>query len=377
MDGMSVSEQAQLFANAEAVVGVHGAALTNLVFAAPGTRVVEIFPPGVARGELLRRGNAFGAGVLLRRRRAGREQECRLRGRHRQDDEALRCLLHLRASDADESVVRRPPSAGRTARSAERLARDRSRPHPPRPRRRVPRLRPGLSGARAVQLAAPARLSLEARVVPPSELGTIRRPRRDHGRCPRLARARATRRRNAGSRDPEQRPRAPCEPESSWQEAKAGRLELSWKYPLYYGGWRLREVAQVAAVRGRRASLDRRRANVRDERAACRPCPDHGRPARHQARLPRARAGHPRVSSRRAGAPVLRSATGTPARAPRRSSRSRSSSCARGSPFDLLIAGSGLPEQEVLRSVLPRRRCSRHGGPTLLERRARRPPGRP
>jgi glycosyltransferase involved in cell wall biosynthesis len=26
------------------------------------------------------------------------------------------------------------------------------------------------------------------------------------------------------------------------QEAKAGRLELSWKYPLYYGGWRLREV---------------------------------------------------------------------------------------------------------------------------------------
>jgi capsular polysaccharide biosynthesis protein len=47
MDGMSVSEQARLFANAEAVVGVHGAALTNLVFAAPGTRVVEIFPPGV------------------------------------------------------------------------------------------------------------------------------------------------------------------------------------------------------------------------------------------------------------------------------------------------------------------------------------------
>ena len=47
MDGLSVSEQARLFANAEAVVGVHGAALSNLLFATPGTKVVEIFPPGV------------------------------------------------------------------------------------------------------------------------------------------------------------------------------------------------------------------------------------------------------------------------------------------------------------------------------------------
>ncbi len=47
MDGLSVSQQARLFAGAEAVVGVHGAALTNLLFARPGTKVVEIFPPGV------------------------------------------------------------------------------------------------------------------------------------------------------------------------------------------------------------------------------------------------------------------------------------------------------------------------------------------
>ena len=47
MDGLTVSEQARVFASAEAVVGVHGAALTNLLFATPGARVVEIFPPGV------------------------------------------------------------------------------------------------------------------------------------------------------------------------------------------------------------------------------------------------------------------------------------------------------------------------------------------
>jgi capsular polysaccharide biosynthesis protein len=47
MDGLSVSEQARTFANAEAIVAVHGAALTNLVFAAPGAKVVEIFPPGI------------------------------------------------------------------------------------------------------------------------------------------------------------------------------------------------------------------------------------------------------------------------------------------------------------------------------------------
>ena len=44
MDGMSVAAQANLFANAEAIIGVHGAALTNLLFAQPGTRVIEIFP---------------------------------------------------------------------------------------------------------------------------------------------------------------------------------------------------------------------------------------------------------------------------------------------------------------------------------------------
>jgi capsular polysaccharide biosynthesis protein len=39
----SLREQAETFACAEMVVGIHGGALTNLAFCTPGTRVVEIF----------------------------------------------------------------------------------------------------------------------------------------------------------------------------------------------------------------------------------------------------------------------------------------------------------------------------------------------
>lgn len=42
---LSFREQVALFAQAEMVVGVHGAALTNLLFAPPGTVVVEIMEP--------------------------------------------------------------------------------------------------------------------------------------------------------------------------------------------------------------------------------------------------------------------------------------------------------------------------------------------
>jgi len=42
---LSVQEQAEVFSSAEVVVGAHGAALTNLVFCRPGTRVVELFSP--------------------------------------------------------------------------------------------------------------------------------------------------------------------------------------------------------------------------------------------------------------------------------------------------------------------------------------------
>ncbi|PYI52123.1 glycosyltransferase family 61 protein [Paenibacillus flagellatus] len=42
---LSVAEQAALFAQAKVIVGPHGGGMTNLVFASPGTKVVEFFSP--------------------------------------------------------------------------------------------------------------------------------------------------------------------------------------------------------------------------------------------------------------------------------------------------------------------------------------------
>ena len=42
---LSVLEQARIFASADMIVGAHGAALTNLVFCRPGTKVIELFSP--------------------------------------------------------------------------------------------------------------------------------------------------------------------------------------------------------------------------------------------------------------------------------------------------------------------------------------------
>ena len=47
MDGRSIRDQASLFAGAEAIVGAHGAALTNILFTRPRTTVLEIFPAAV------------------------------------------------------------------------------------------------------------------------------------------------------------------------------------------------------------------------------------------------------------------------------------------------------------------------------------------
>jgi hypothetical protein len=41
---LSLREQAGLFASSAAIVGPHGAGLTNILFAPPGTRVMEMFP---------------------------------------------------------------------------------------------------------------------------------------------------------------------------------------------------------------------------------------------------------------------------------------------------------------------------------------------
>jgi capsular polysaccharide biosynthesis protein len=46
MSKMSVVEQAQLFAEAEVLVGPNGSALANVIFANPACRVIEFFAPG-------------------------------------------------------------------------------------------------------------------------------------------------------------------------------------------------------------------------------------------------------------------------------------------------------------------------------------------
>lgn len=42
---LTIAEQARLFSSASIIVGVHGAALTNIVFAKPGAVVIELMPP--------------------------------------------------------------------------------------------------------------------------------------------------------------------------------------------------------------------------------------------------------------------------------------------------------------------------------------------
>jgi capsular polysaccharide biosynthesis protein len=45
-DTLTVAEQRRAFYQAEFVVASHGSGLTNIVYCQPGTRVVEVFPPG-------------------------------------------------------------------------------------------------------------------------------------------------------------------------------------------------------------------------------------------------------------------------------------------------------------------------------------------
>jgi len=45
LGGRTVREQISLFANAEFIVAPHGAAFANLIFASPGTKILEIFNP--------------------------------------------------------------------------------------------------------------------------------------------------------------------------------------------------------------------------------------------------------------------------------------------------------------------------------------------
>jgi capsular polysaccharide biosynthesis protein len=58
--GMSFAEQVRLFSEAKVVVGPHGAGFTNMVFAAPGAVVVELFSPTYINGCYWALANASG-----------------------------------------------------------------------------------------------------------------------------------------------------------------------------------------------------------------------------------------------------------------------------------------------------------------------------
>lgn len=48
-EAKSVADQAKIFSSAKVVIAPHGAALANLVFSAPGTKVIELFAPSWVR----------------------------------------------------------------------------------------------------------------------------------------------------------------------------------------------------------------------------------------------------------------------------------------------------------------------------------------
>lgn len=45
LEEKSIWEQIQIFSNAEVILTLHGAALTNLIFCTPKTKIIELFPP--------------------------------------------------------------------------------------------------------------------------------------------------------------------------------------------------------------------------------------------------------------------------------------------------------------------------------------------
>jgi capsular polysaccharide biosynthesis protein len=50
MDGLSVYEQAQVFLNADIIVGAHGSAFVNMIYCRPSCKIIELFGPGYISG---------------------------------------------------------------------------------------------------------------------------------------------------------------------------------------------------------------------------------------------------------------------------------------------------------------------------------------
>jgi len=60
MDDLTIADQANIFYDADIVIAPHGAALTDLVFCRPGTKVFERFSPNYLKDEYSDLGRATG-----------------------------------------------------------------------------------------------------------------------------------------------------------------------------------------------------------------------------------------------------------------------------------------------------------------------------
>jgi glycosyltransferase involved in cell wall biosynthesis len=136
------------------------------------------------------------------------------------------------------------------------------------------------------------------------------------------------------------------------EEAKAGGLDLSWKYPLYNGGWRLWEVGRsLRCADGvlllTEAEREYASGSLGVDPTAIRVVP-HGLRSvfiEHEPELRGSRVGDPlrlcfvgNWYSGKGASTVVEAAEQL---------------VREGTPFELLIAGSGVPEREVLGSFSP------------------------
>ena len=77
LEELAFTDQVRLFRDADVVVAPHGSGLANLVFCAPGARVIELFPAAVL-DFYFRLSQAVGLDYYFLTDRQGDPQECGL-----------------------------------------------------------------------------------------------------------------------------------------------------------------------------------------------------------------------------------------------------------------------------------------------------------
>jgi capsular polysaccharide biosynthesis protein len=60
LEDLSFSEQVKLFACAKTIVGTHGSGLTNMVWADPGARIIELMPENRLHSDYFQLSRALG-----------------------------------------------------------------------------------------------------------------------------------------------------------------------------------------------------------------------------------------------------------------------------------------------------------------------------